>query len=292
MDKKVNVKGISINLVSQREDDYISLTDIAKYKSDEAGRTISHWMSTLNTLEFLSTWEKIYNPNFKVPEFGYFKDTDSGIFKSDPGFKPVEIDGFRNRPGNMDFSISVEQWVTKTGAIGIFAKRGRYGGTYAHKDIAFEFASWVSPEFKLYLIKEFQRLKEQENERLSLGWDLKRELAKVNYRIHTDAVKEHLIPPLLSIPSNMIYADEADVLNIALFGMTALEWRERNPEKEGSVRDHSTIEQLVVLSNLESLNAEFIREGLEQRVRLQKLNEIAIYQMKSLLSNRTVKKLK
>ena len=266
------VKDVSVNFVSHREDDYISLTDIARYKNhSEPKDAIRHWMRSQTTIEFLQIWEKINNPDFKGTEIGTF----------------------RNTPGNKDFSISVEEWVAKTDAIGIFSKRGRYNsGTYAHRDIAFEFASWVSPEFKLYLIKEFQRLKEGENGKGILGWNLKRELAKVNYKIHTDAIKENLIPPLLSKQSvNIIYANEADVLNVALFGMTAQMWRESNPAKEGNVRDYSSLEQLIVLSNMESLNAEFIHQELPQAERLKKLNEIAIYQMKSLLDNSSIKRL-
>ncbi len=273
MSKKLVVKDIPINFLSYREDDYISLTDIARYRdSREPKQVIANWMRSWTTLEFLGTWERINNPSFKG----------------------VDFDSFRNMAGNKDFKVSVDEWVTKTNAIGIFAKRGRYNsGTFAHKDIAFEFASWVSPEFKLYLIKEFQRLKVEENDRLKLGWNLKRELARVNYKIHTDAIKEHIIPPLLSTESkNIIYASEADVLNVALFGVTAQEWRNRNLEKEGNIRDYSTVEQLVVLSNLESLNAEFIRQELPQGKRLEKLNEVAIYQMKSLVGNAAVKKLK
>ncbi len=273
MSKKVVVKDTSISFVSYREDDYISLTDIARYKNEiEPQQVILLWIRSQSSIEFLATWEKINNLDFKG----------------------VEIGTFRNKPGNKDFRLSVEEWVAKTNAIGIFAKRGRYnGGTYAHKDIAFEFASWVSPEFKLYLIKEFQRLKIIENERLAGGWSLRRELAKVNYKIHTDAIKEHMIPPLLSPQSSsIIYATEADVLNVALFGITAQEWRNQNPQKEGNIRDYSSVEQLVVLSNMESLNAELIRQGLLQEERLRKLNEIAIYQMKSLLKNNSIKKLK
>jgi hypothetical protein len=269
----VQVKDISVNFISHREDDYISLTDIARYKNPLEPKTeIQHWFGSQNVIEFLGVWERINNTSFKGTEMG----------------------AFREMAKNNDITISIEKWVTKTDAVGIFARRGRYGsGTFAHKDIALEFAGWISPEFKLYLIKEFQRLKALEQDKTSLGWNLKRELAKVNYKIHTDAIKEHLIPPLLSIePKNIIYASEADVLNVALFGMTAQEWREKNPDKEGNVRDYATLEQLVVLSNLESLNAELIREELPQGKRLEKLNQVAIYQVKSLLGNTTVKNLK
>lgn len=220
----------------------------------------------------MGIWEQIHNPAFKVTEFSYFK----------------------NQSGSNGFVLSVQQWVNRTNAIGIFAKRGRYGsGTYAHKDIAFEFASWISPEFKLFLIKEFQRLKAEENERLYLGWDIKRILAAINYKIHTDAVKENLIPPNLSKEAGkIIYANEADMLNMALFGKTAGDWRKQNPKKEGNIRDYADISQLICLTNLESLNAEFIRQGFSQGDRLEKLNETAIIQMRSLLANPSIKKLK
>ncbi len=272
MDKKIVVKDISVNIATHEREDYISLTDIARYKNHkEPADVIKNWVRTTSTLDFLGVWEKINNQSFKVVEFHLFKTTAI----------------------NNGLVVSIDQWITKTSAIGIFARRGRYGGTYAHKDIAFEFASWISPEFKLYLIKEFQRLKLEENDRLTLGWDLKRELAKVNYKIHTDAIKENLIPPLLPGESkNIIYANEADVLNVALFGLTAQEWRNQNHNKEGNIRDRSTLEQLVILSNLESLNAELIRQNVSQGERLKKLNEIAIYQMKSLLTSAAVKKLK
>ena len=210
-------------------------------------------------------------------------------------FKLVEFDGFKNEAGSNAFVLPPQKWIEKTHAIGIISKSGRYGGTYAHKDIAFEFASWISAEFKLYLIKEFQRLKEEENERKSLGWDLRRNLAKINYKIHTDAIKENLVPAKISKnQENMIYANEADVLNVALFGMTAKDWRDKNPEKEGNIRDYSLVEQLVCLSNLESMNAILIKQGMTQKQRLQTLNEIAIDQMKTLLGqgNGSMKKLK
>jgi hypothetical protein len=270
--KKINVKNIEIVLFQKNQTDYISLTDIAKHKdSKRSDYIVQNWMRNYDTVEFLGLWEKINNK----------------IFNS------IEFDGFRNRAGSNSFSLTPKRWIKKTNAIGIISKSGRYGGTYAHKDIAFEFASWISAEFKLYLIKEFQRLKEDENERLSLGWDTKRTLAKVNYKIHTDAIKKHIIPPRLSKrATSMIYANEADVLNVALFGMTAKDWRDKNPNKKGNIRDYSLIEQLVCLSNLESLNAEFIRQGIDQSERLKKLNEIAIIQMRSLLRNKSLKKLK
>lgn len=240
--KQIVVKGIEIVTFQKSEADFISLTDIAKFKGDvETDDVIKNWMRNRGTIEFLGLWEKINNSKFK----------------------PVEFDGFRNEAGSNHFVLSSSKWISRTGAIGIITRPGRNGGTFAHKDIAFEFASWISAEFKLYLIKEFQRLKEEENQRLALGWDIKRTLAKVNYKIHTDAVKEHLIPPYISkSAANVVYASEADVLNMALFGMTAKDWRDQNPKKECNIRDYSFVEQLVVLANLEGLNAEFIRQGL------------------------------
>ena len=270
--QKITVKGTEIVITRQKEGDYISLTDIAKHKNTENSRMIvAHWLRSNYTLEFLGIWEQIHNPNFNVTEFGYIK----------------------SQSGANSFAISSKQWIEKTNAIGIISKTGRYGGgTFAHKDIAFEFASWISAEFKLYLIKEFQRLQEQENDRLSLDWDIKRTLTKINYKIHTDAIKEHLIPNLLSPTQiNITYASEADVLNKALFGKTAKEWATENPKEEGNMRDYASVTQLVCLANLESLNAEFIRMGLQQPARLKKLNEIAIIQMRSLLGNPTIKKL-
>lgn len=268
----IKVKGVEIIIFRKRDDDYISLTDIARYKNPETtGLVISHWLSTKYTVEFLGIWEQIHNVNFNITEFGNIK----------------------NQSGSNAFVLSAKQWVQKTNAIGLVSKPGRYGsGTFAHKDIAFEFASWISPEFKLYLIKEFQRLKQQEEQRKALGWDVKRLLAKVNYRVHTDAVKENLIPADLSKEQiDRIYADEADVLNMALFGMTAKEWRSKNPDKKGNIRDDATVTQLVCLAGLESLNAEFIRQGLPQFERLKKLNQIAIIQMKSLIGHPVLKKM-
>ncbi len=270
--KKIEVKGMEISLFQKNNDDYISLTDIARYKNSKAtGLVISHWLSTKFSVEFIGIWEQIHNPNFNVTEFSNIK----------------------NISGSNGFVLTVSQWASKTNAIGIFAKPGRYGsGTFAHKDIAFEFASWISPGFKLYLIKEFQRLKEAENQKSSLGWNVKRELAKVNYKIHTDAIKQNLIPLKIDkIPEKFIYASEGDLLNKALFNMTAKEWRDQNPHQEGNIRDYSTIEQLVVLSNLESLNAELIKQGMEPEQRLLKLNKIAIDQMKSILGHPALKKL-
>jgi len=271
--RKIHVKGTEIIIFQQRNDDYISLTDIAKSKNPEDPRfVIQNWMKTRYTVDFLGIWERMHNSDFNR----------------------VEFDTFINDAGTNAFVLTPQRWIEKTNAIGIISKSGRYGGgTYAHKDIAFEFASWISPEFKLFLIKEFQRLKEDENEKLKLGWDLKRNLAKINYQVHTDAVKEHLIPDKISkTQAGLVYASEADVLNMALFGMTAKDWRARNPKADGNIRDHASAAQLVCLSNLESLNAEFIRQGLLQPDRLLKLNEIAIVQMKSLADNPSIKRLK
>ncbi|MBI5754149.1 KilA-N domain-containing protein [Candidatus Peregrinibacteria bacterium] len=271
-DKKIEVKGLKISLFQKNQYDYICITDIAKYKnSKETSLVIAHWLRTGYTIEFLGIWEQLHNPVFNTTEFGSIK----------------------NQSISNSFILTTNQWVSKTNAIGIFSKAGRYGGgTFAHKDIAFEFASWISPEFKLYLIKEFQRLKEAENQNLSLGWDVKRELAKVNYKIHTDAIKQNLIPLKIDqIPEKFVYASEGDLLNKALFNVTAKEWREQNPKKEGNIRDYATIEQLVVLSNLESMNAEFINQGMEPKERLPRLNQIAIYQMTSILGHPALKKL-
>ena len=270
--QKIEVKGMEIVVYSKNEGDYISLTDIARYKnSTEPKDVVKNWMRTRNTIEFIGLWEKIHNPNFKG----------------------VEFDSFLFQAGGNSFVLSPSKWIEATGAIGIVSKQGSGGGTFAHQDIAFEFASWISAEFKLYLIVEFQRLKNEENDRLKLEWNLQRTLAKVNYRIHTDAIKDNLIPPTVSTPqSSQIYAGEADVLNIALFGKTAKQWRDENPKADGNIRDAATLEQLVVLSNLESLNAVFIRQELSQSERLKQLNAIAISQMTSLLKNSTIKKLK
>lgn len=272
--KKIIVQGSQISIILHIEDDdFISLTDIAKLKNKDAPADIvKNWMRTHSTIEFLGLWEKINNPNFKL----------------------VEFDGFKNEAGSNSFVLSPQKWIETTDAIGIISKSGRYGGgTFAHKDIAFEFASWISAEFKLYLIKEFQRLKDDENERLSSGWDLKRALTKINYRIHTDAVKTYLIPPHISKQlTNILYATEADVLNMALFGKTAKMWRDDNPKKDGNIRDLADVTQLVVLANLEGINAELIRNGLPQSERLMQLNQIAILQMQSLVGNASIKKLK
>lgn len=272
-EKTITIKNQEILILSQKNEDYISLTDMAKHKNAEStGLVISHWLSTRYTIEFMGLWERINNPAFNVTEFSNIK----------------------NESGSNGFVLSSKQWIEKTNAIGIISKTGRYhGGTFAHKDIAFEFASWISPEIKFYLIKEFQRLKQDENERLNLEWNLQRTLAKVNYRIHTDAIKEKIIPDVVTrTQANAIYANEADLLNVALFGQTAKEWRDSNPGKEGNIRDHAELEQLVVLSNLESINALLINQGLKQTERLIRLNETAITQMKSLVANRNIKLLK
>ncbi|OIQ00446.1 DNA-binding protein [Candidatus Wirthbacteria bacterium CG2_30_54_11] len=270
--KTIEPKGIQVAIIEKGNTEYISLTDIARYKSQEqTGIVIAHWLSTRFTVEFMGVWEQVHNPNFNVTEFSYIK----------------------NSSGSNGFVLSVSQWVEKTNAIGIFARPGRYhSGTFAHRDIAFEFASWISAEFKLYLIKEFQRLKTEESEKLELGWDTKRMLTKINYRIHTDAIKEKLIPGKLTLAqTNIIYASEADILNKALFGLTAKEWRERNPKLHGNIRDYADVAQLVCLANLENLNAHFIRNKITQADRLLQLNAIAIQQMQALTNNPTVKKL-
>ena len=261
---KIDVQGTEITVVSIDQNDYFSLTDMLKAKDGDF--FISDWLRNRNTVEYLGIWERIHNPNFNYGEFA--------IIKSQVGLN--------------SYKISVKEWVEKTNAIGLRAKAGRYGGTYAHRDIAFEFGMWISPEFKIYLIKEFQRLKEAEQKQL--GWDIKRNLAKINYVIHTDAVREHLIPPQLTKQQqNIIYANEADVLNMALFGMTAKEWRDQNPGEKGNIRDYANIAQLICLSNLENLNALFIAEGKDQPERLKKLNEIAIAQMRLLVAHSKVK---
>lgn len=264
----INVQGADISVIQHNELDYISLTDMLKAKDGDF--FISDWLRNRNTVEFLGIWERVYNPDFNYGEFA--------IIKSQSGLN--------------NYKISAKEWVEKTNAIGLQAKAGRYGGTYAHKDIAFEFGMWISAEFKVYLIREFQRLKEDENRRLSLDWNLNRTLSKLNYRIHTDAIKHHIIPNLISTEqANFVYASEADVLNVALFNQTAKQWREKNPDKEGNMREYATIEQLLVLANIEAMNAEFIRMSLSQPERLKKLNEIAIMQLNSLLKHEGVAKL-
>jgi len=258
----IEVQGIPIAVLTDRNEDFISLTDMLKAKDGDL--FISDWLRNRNTVEFLSIWESVNNPDFNYGECATIK----------------------SQVGLNSYKLSVKDWVTQTNAIGLRASAGRYGGTYAHKDIAFEFGMWISPAFKIYLIKEFQRLKEDESQRLSSAWNLNRELSKINYRIHTDAIKEHLIPPqVTSAQAAITYATEADLLNVALFGLTAKEWRMANPALDGNMRDHATIEQLLVLANMESLNAEFIHMGLSPGERLMKLNAIAIRQMRTLAAN-------
>jgi len=272
MSKKstINVQGTAISILNQNENDFISLTDMVK-NFDGGSALIENWLKNKDTVLFLGVWEQINNPAFNSPEF----------------------EGIKNEAGRNSFYLSVKKWIETTNAIGLLASAGRYGGTFAHKDIAFEFGSWLSPEFKLYLIKEFQRLKEDENRRLSLEWNLHRTLSKINYRIHTDAIKNHIVPEQLSPKqAAIIYANEADVLNMALFGKTAQEWRGQNPDILGNIRDEATIEQLLVLANIESMNAEFIKMEIPQSQRLIKLNQIAITQLKSLVGNKNIKKLK
>jgi hypothetical protein len=274
MNKKqtIKVEGIEVATFTKNDSDFISLTDIARRKNPAfPADVIKNWMRTRSTIEFLGLWEKLHNHNFKL----------------------VEFDQFKNNAGANSFVLPPQKWIEKTKAIGLVSKSGRYGGgTFAHKDIAFEFASWVSAEFKLYLLVEFQRLKEDENKRLKLEWNLQRTLTKINYKIHTDAIRKNLIPHELTKDQiNIKYANEADLLNVALFGITAKTWREQNPKLKGNIRDYASIEQLVILSNLESINALLIRDGLSQKDRILKLNNTAIIQMKSLLTNDKIKKL-
>lgn len=267
MGKSVEVQGTEISIMTHDDKDFISLTDMLKAKDGDF--FISDWLRNRNTVEFLGIWEQIHNPNFNYGEFA--------IIRSNAGLN--------------SYKISVKERTEKTNAIGIFAKAGRYGGTYAYKDIAFEFGMWISPEFKIYLIKEFERLKEKEQEKL--GWNAKRELAKVNYRIHTDAIKENLIPKeLTSQQTSIIYASEADVLNVALFGMTAKQWRENNPNLKGNIRDYASINELICLSNMENINAVLIEDKVSQKERLIKLNKIAIHQMMILEEKQGYKYLK
>jgi len=273
MSKTIRVQNIVVNIkISKDDNDFICLTDMAKSKNAEfPADVIKNWLKTRFTIDFMGLWEHMHNPRFNL----------------------VEFDQFKNQAGVNSFVLSPDKWIKATNAIGISSKSGRYGGgTFAHKDIAFEFATWLSPEFKLYLIKEFQRLKIEENKRLELGWDTKRMLTKINYRIHTDAIKAHLIPGRISkTQANIIFANEADVLNMALFGMTAGQWRNKNPKFAGNIRDYADVTQLVCLANLENLNAEFIRANFPQKERLIKLNESAISQMRSLARNAGIKKL-
>jgi hypothetical protein len=265
----ITVQGTEIAVISGKNDDYISLTDIAHSQMEE--HIIIKWLSLKSTIEYLGEWETLYNPGFNCTEFGTIK----------------------NLAGSNSFMLSVKQWIEQTGAVGIMAKAGRYGGTYAHKDIAFHFGIWISPRFQLLLVREFQRLKEDEQRRYSLEWNLQRTLSKINYRIHTDAIKEHLIPQVVTRAQiNFVYASEADLLNVALFGKTAKQWRDENPKEKGNLRDAAALEQLVVLSNMESINALLIQQGLPQGGRLVQLNRVAITQMKSLMENKGIKLLK
>ena len=271
--KTIQVQNIPISIATESGHDFICLTDMANAKEGEsrAADIIKNWLRNRYTLEFLGVWEQINNANFKV----------------------VEFDHFKMQAGLPSFVLSVSEWIEKTNAIGIIVKKGKYGGTYAHRDIAFEFGSAISASFKLYLIREFQRLKDDENERLQLTWDLHRTLSKINYSIQTDAIKEHLIPKIITKEqASLVYANEADALNVALFSKTAKQWRDENPMADGNIRDTASIEQLVVLSNMESINALLIHQGLPQIERLEQLNNVAITQMKSLIGNKQVKRLK
>ena len=269
MKKEIKTLGINIVIQKKNNQDYLSLTDIAKFKnSKHSDDVIKNWLRNRFTIELLGFWEKIYNPSFNS----------------------VEFDGFRNEAGLNSFVLTPKRWIEKTNAIGIVSTAGRYGGTFAHKDIAFEFASWISIEFKLYMIKEFQRLKESESNQHNLQWSVQRVISKINYHIHTDAIKENLIPISLSKEqAKVIYANEADLLNVALFGMTAQDWKIQNPNLEGNIRDQASLEQLVVLSNMESINSLLIQQNFTSEERILQLNQVAISQMKSLLTVNGVK---
>jgi hypothetical protein len=269
----IHAKGVDIMIYTEDfQNEFISLTDIARYKSDEPFIVINNWMRGKDTIEFLGLWEQLHNPDFK----------------------PIEFDRFRKEAGYNAFTLSPQKWIENTNAIGIVSKSGRYGGTFAHSDIAFEFASWISAEFKLYIIKDYKRLKNDESSKLSLGWNLNREISKLNYRIHTDAIKENLIPPELTpYQISITYASEADVLNVALFGITAKQWRDKNPDKSGNIRDYASLNQLLVLANMESYNAILIEQGKPQPERLQLLNKLAIRQLEKIeeINVDTIKKL-
>ena len=270
----IHADGVDISVVTTvgNEDDFISLTDMARHKNATAPKdVVKNWLRLRSTIDFLGLWEQMNNPNFKG----------------------VEFDSFRSRAGENAFTLSPQQWISATNAIGLVSKSGRYGGgTYAHKDIAFEFASWLSPEFKLYIIKDYQRLKGDESHRLALEWNVKRILASTNYRIHTDAIKENLIPPELpKYQQGFVYADEADVLNVALFGKTAKQWRAENPKRKGNMRDYATIEQLLVMTNLEAVNAVLLEQGLPQRERLEQLRKMAVRQLETLTGSAGARKL-
>ncbi|KZX10754.1 KilA-N domain protein [Methanobrevibacter curvatus] len=273
MSKKetINVKGTNVSLISKAKEEYFSLTDIAKYRNDKnPSEIISLWLRTFSTIEYLGLWEKLNNPNFK----------------------PHIYEGFKVESAKPHFWMSPKKWISETNAIGMISKSGRYGGgTFAHSDIAFKFAAWISAEFELYLIKEFKRLKTEEQKHLSSEWNLQRTLSKINYRIHTDAIKETIIPKILTNEQiSYVYANEADLLNVALFGMTAKQWREANPDKKGNIRDHATIEQLIVLSNMEGINALLVREEIHQSERVAQLNKVAITQMQSLINDSNITK--
>lgn len=257
----IHANGIDIGIYTEDfENEFISLTDIARYKSDDPTAVIQNWLRNRDVIDFLGLWEKLHNSNFK----------------------PLEFEGFRMQAGLNAFTLSPTKWINAVNAIGIVSKPGRYGGTYAHSDIAFEFASWISAEFKLYIIKDYKRLKSDENSKMALGWNLNRALSKINYKIHTDAIKENLIPPeLTTIQKTMTYASEADLLNVALFGITAKEWREKNPGKQGNIRDYATLNQLLVLANIESYNAILIEQEFAQSERLEKLRDLSIKQLKA-----------
>jgi hypothetical protein len=258
----IKAKGIDIGIYTEDfQNEFISLTDIAKYKSDDPTAVIQNWMRGRDVIEFLGLWEMLHNPDFK----------------------PIEFEGFKNQAGANAFTMSPKKWIENTNAVGILSKSGRYGGTYAHSDIAFEFASWISPEFKLYIIKDYKRLKSDENSRFSLNWNLNREISKLNYRIHTDAIKENLLPPELTASQVAFrYADEADMLNVVIFGRTAKEWREENPDKTGNMRDYASINELLVLANLESYNAILIHQGKSQEERMRLLRELVVQQLQTL----------
>ena len=266
---KITAQGTEITVISMgTPDDFISLTDIARYKNpEEPNVVVANWLRNRNTIEYLGLWEQLYNPEFK----------------------PLEFEGFMNAAGANAFTLSPMKWINSTNAFGMLVKAGRGGGTFAHKDIAFKFAAWISAEFELYIVKDYQRLKSDENSRLALGWNLNRTLAKINYRIHTDAIKDMLIPPDVTPQRQRItYASEADVLNVALFGMTAKEWRQANPDAQGNIRDEASLQQLIVLANMESINAELIRQGVSQGERLLRLNASAKQMMHSLIGDKRI----
>ena len=270
--EQISAKGFAIQIYTEDfKNDYISLTDIARYKSDEPFIVINNWLRSKDTIEFLGLWEQIHNPNFK----------------------PIEFDRFKNEAGSNAFTLSPQKWIEKTNAIGIVCKSGRYGGTFAHSDIAMEFASWISAEFKLYIIQDYKRLKSDENSRLSLGWNLNREISKINYKIHTDAIKEYLLKDLTNEQLSYKYASEADMLNVALFNKRAKQWREENPDLKGNMRDYASLNELLVLANMESYNAVLIGKGMDQKERMIELRKLARTQLMSIekLNNTSLKSL-